>query len=165
MGFSGGTNTVTPAAGSTGNPSAITVSGGTSTLTMPVAGTAFTPATVNITGGSLNIGTATITTPGWTQSGGTFSSAGTITIPSGGTFNWTGGTLAGTGAFTVSAGATGTLLYDVYLNRPFTNAGTLSQSTSWWGTNLRIGSGGNFTNTGLVELASGSSIPQVNSNV
>ncbi|MBY0579079.1 MAG: filamentous hemagglutinin N-terminal domain-containing protein, partial [Burkholderiales bacterium] len=152
--FSGGTNTLTAAATSTLSPSALSVTGGTSTVTLPAA-LAWSPATVNVTGGSLNLGATPVTTPSWTQSGGSFTNSGNVTVPAGGAFNWSGGTLNGAGTFTLSSGSTGTLLYSLNLNRPFANAGTLSQGAGW--TYLYIGKGGNFNNTGTQNLGKGAS--------
>ncbi len=146
--FSGGTNTVTPAAGSILLPSSLTVSGGTSTVTLPTT-TNWTPSAVAISSGSLDIGTTTISSSSWTQSGGTFGSGG-ATIPIGGSLVWNGGTLNGAlttvGNTTVSSGN-----FQLGSGATWNNSGAVTITSGGWG---YLASNAIWNNSGTVDIGS-----------
>ncbi|MBK9623561.1 MAG: filamentous hemagglutinin N-terminal domain-containing protein [Rhodocyclaceae bacterium] len=77
--------------------------------------------------GTLAINTAT-SLGSLTLSGGSLTGSGTITIPSGGTFNWGGGTLGGNGTLSTSFGSTTNVTGYVGLGntRTWNNAGALN---------------------------------------
>src|SRR5205823_3084841 len=63
---------------------------------------------------------------------GTIQGSDNITVPSGGSFNWSGaGTLGGSGTFTVAAGASGALTNNAtqtLSGRTLVDAGTITQT-------------------------------------
>ena len=138
----------------------ITFASGTNSFNSTVAVPSIWSLSVN--GGVNNFDLSTSIT-GLVLSGGTLTGLGSITVPTGGGFNWTNGTLATTGVganaatLTLSAGSTTTLgqaASTLNLNRALTNGGTVSiqNVNAGWATALNIGAGGSFTNNGTFNL-------------
>jgi hypothetical protein len=110
------------------------------TLDVPI-----TPTIYTLTGGTLDgAGSVTIPSGGtFTQTGGSLAGAVNLTIQNSGTLNWQNGEQQGSGTTLVASGATaevdGGALGDT---RQFTNAGTLTQGGDI------AGEGGSVTNSG-----------------
>ncbi len=103
------------------NVGTLTLSGGTINMT---PGT-YTVATANLISSTYNLNKASAAS-NWTQSGGSLSGSGAVTIASGKTYTWTAGGMAGTGTTTIAAGGTLTISGTVGVGRTITNNGTIS---------------------------------------
>ena len=110
-----------------------------------------TPATYNVTGPTNLIASTynlnkNSSTSNWTQSGGTLSGSGNLTVSSGLTYAWTGGSMGGTGTTTVASGGTLTINGNVILLRVLTNNGTVTQATGiFYFTNATFNNNAAFT--------------------
>ncbi len=99
---------------------------------------------INLSGGTLSLSaTNPLSLPTVTQSGGTFTGAGALTVT--GTLTWTGGFMVGPGITTIPVGATLTMsgTAEKDLGREIDNSGT----ATWSGTgNIGSGAGAIFNN-------------------
>ena len=124
------------------------MSGGVLKATTNGDSVGFQAGTFNVTGGAFNsgapgkialAGTATlninapVSTTSFIQGGGTLQGSSTLTVASGGAFDWSGGTMAGSGQFSIASGGvlsvTGTSSTPLILSsHTITNSGTINYS-------------------------------------
>ncbi len=148
LNFNGGTHDVTLAGGkSISGAGTIGYTGG-ATTTIDGAGTYNVTGTSNVTGGTVNLNLAS-GAGNWTQSGGTLSGSGTVTVPSGKSYTWSGGGMSGTGSTVIAAGATLTIGGGVGLSRTLTVNGTGNWTAGRIDTSgaAAINNNGTFTTT------------------
>ncbi|MDP1960674.1 MAG: hypothetical protein Q8K93_00600, partial [Reyranella sp.] len=107
--------------------------------------------------GTLDFANANLNLTSYTQTGGTVTGTGTVTIPSGGTFTWGGGTLGGAGILSTVQGSTTHLNGgSTYLGagRTWNNASQINFAPTSHYASLDIASGATLNNlsTGVIDL-------------
>ncbi|MBL0075183.1 MAG: hypothetical protein IPP41_04290 [Rhodocyclaceae bacterium] len=123
------------------------------------AGTTF-PAVTTLSktqAGTLDFANSNLNLTSYTQTAGVVTGSGTITIPSGGTFNWGGGTLGGTGTLSTPVGATTNITGATALanTRTWNNGGSVSMVMGGHNSYLDIlGALLNNLSSGVIDLRS-----------